>query len=81
MGHRFASWCELEAQIIEDLAQGAFGAMQSYSVSTAQGTRSVTYRSAADARAALEFVRTQCALEKGTAPYVGRTRAGNGGRG
>lgn len=74
------TWCELEEQLLEDMASGGFGKVQSYSVSTAGGTRSFTYRTQADLQELLTYVRNRCALERGVAPYVGRTCAGSAGR-
>lgn len=77
----FTSWCDLKEQMLEDLASGAVGSMQSYSVSTAGGSRSVTYRSYAEWKQVFDDVSAQCAAEGGSVPYTGRYRAGSGGRG
>ena len=74
------SWCDMLQQMREDMASGSFGAMSSYTVSTSGGSRSVSYRSVDEWRKAWDFVQSQCAAESGAAPYVGRYRAGNGGR-
>jgi|GEM_PF-4391120 len=75
------SWCDLLHRLQTDLASGSFGAVQSYTISTAGGTRSFSYRSKDELFALMERAMDECALEQGRRPYAGRTYAGNGGRG
>lgn len=74
------SWCELEEQLLEDMASGGFGKVQSYSVSTAGGSRNFSYRTLSELKDLLAYVQSRCAMERGKVPYVGRTCAGSAGR-
>ena len=74
------SWCELEEQLLEDMASGGFGKIQSYSVSTAGGSRNFSYRTLSELKDLLAYVQSRCAMERGQVPYVGRTCAGSAGR-
>lgn len=72
------SWCELEEQLLEDLSSGSMGGMQSYSVSTSGGTRTVSYRSVSELEKLLSMVQMRCRMERGMPAYAGRTAAGTG---
>ena len=77
----FTTWCDLKQQLLDDMSDGGAMRMQSYSVATAGGSRSVTYRGFDEWKKAFEYVCAQCDLEAGRASYKGRMRAGQGGRG
>jgi hypothetical protein len=77
----FTTWADLRQQILNDLANGAFRRLQSYSVASGGtgGSRSVTYKGLAELRATLEWVEAQALEEKYGG--VGRVSMANGGRG
>ena len=74
------TWCELEEQLLEDMASGGFGKVQSYSVSTAGGSRNFSYRTLSELKELLFYVQNRCSMESGKVPYVGRTCAGSAER-
>jgi hypothetical protein len=78
----FTSWSDLYARMLDDLASGSFRKMQGYSISAggAGGQRSVQYRTYAEFKQMLEFVKEKADEETGQG-YRGRTYAANGGRG
>ncbi len=67
------SWCELHAKLLEDLESGSIGAVQSYSVATAGGSRSFSYKSTDDLLKLIRHAADMCALQCGELPYIGRT--------
>ena len=72
----FTTWRDLHNQLLNDLASGAFRTMQSYAVAG----RTVTYRSLAELKNIIEWVKSEAEKEEGQ-NYYGRTFAKNGGRG
>ena len=70
----FTTWSDLETQLLNDLADGAWRRTQSYTLAG----RSVTYRSFLEFQQILAMVKKEAALERGG--FAGRTYAANGGR-
>lgn len=70
-------WRRLYHEMLAALSDGSFMRFNGYTV---QG-RTFQYRSLADFKKLLDWVRDQADLEDGIAPYRGRTSAGQGGRG
>lgn len=77
----FTSWTELRQQMLDDMASGNWSKVSSYSLSTAGGSRNITYRSFAEFKDMLDYVTQQAAQEAGSSSYYGRTRAGQSERG
>lgn len=70
-------WRTLYEQMLSDMAQPTFRRMGSYTVAG----QTMQYRSLADFRKLLEWVRQKAELEEGRAPYRARVPMANGGRG
>ncbi|MBW1712759.1 MAG: hypothetical protein JRJ59_06395 [Deltaproteobacteria bacterium] len=70
----FTTWQDLYGKMLDDLATGNWR-VASYRI----GKRETQYRTFAEFKAALEYVKQQAAVETGTA--TGRTYAAQGGRG
>lgn len=76
------NWCDLKQIMLDDLKAGGFGRMQSYTVNTAGGSRSVSYSTHEEWKKWWNFVCEECAKsesETGTA-YYGRMYAGSRGK-
>lgn len=76
----FTSWSSLLEQLKNDMASGAWGKIQSYSLTTSGSSRTIAYRSFDDFLKIFKFVQDQAAIETGVPAFHGRTVAGNGGR-
>ena len=50
------------------MASGGFGKVQSYSVSTAGGSRNFSYRTLSELKDLLAYVQSRCAMERGKVP-------------
>lgn len=74
----FTTWAELKQQLLNDLADGAWRTISSY---TLPGGRAVSYRSLDEFKKLLTMVEEEAAKEEGTPRYWGRTYARQGGRG
>ena len=74
-GPRF--WRELYRKLLADLENDAWRRFSSYTVAG----RTFSYRSLEEYRKFLDWVKAQADLEEGVTPYIGRTYAGQGGRG
>jgi hypothetical protein len=76
----FTSWQDLRQRIMDDLADGSFRRLSQYSINAAGtgGSRSVSYRTIADAKALLELCEQEILKETG---FIRRTYARNAGRG
>ncbi len=70
-------WRTLYERMLQDMASPTFRRMGSYSVAG----RSLSYRSVAEFRSLLAWVKDQAELEEGRAPYRARVPLANGGRG
>lgn len=70
-------WRWLYNQMLAALADGSFFRFNGYTVPG----RSFQYRSINDFKSLLDWVKSQADIEDGIRPYVGRTYAGQGGRG
>jgi hypothetical protein len=78
----FTSWTDLYYQLLEDLANPSFRKMQSYSVQTGggSGSRNIAYRSLAELKAIIDWVKSEM-VEEQLGPYKVRTLVRNMGRG